>query len=73
MVSKLSTAFLSKVMSTFNFKIRKFKIDYPCGKRLKKYMNGNSAILLIFKYVTKKDVLIKNMVTKVVCCISIKS
>ena len=37
---KLSTAFLSKVMSTLNFKIWKFKVDYPFGKRLKKIIDG---------------------------------
>ena len=36
---KLSTAFLSKVMSTLNFQIRKFKVDYPYGKRLKKLID----------------------------------
>ena len=37
---KLSTAFLSKVMHTLNFKTRQKKTTYLCGKRLKKFTNG---------------------------------
>ena len=35
---KFSKVFLSKVINTVIFKIRKFKVDYPFGNRLKKML-----------------------------------
>ena len=51
---KLSMAFLSTFMITFNFKIWKSKIDYLCGTLLKKFTDENRTILLILSMLPKR-------------------
>ena len=63
MVSKVVYGFSIKVMSTLNFKNRKFNVDYILGKRLKELFDikGVSAHQKLEKFSKKIDFRFKNI------------